>query len=211
MDITRRRFLQGLGVFSFSVAIGIPSLSATPLLPHSMYGIRMRVGSDRKDNRIKAAYLGVGDIGMSAGNDLSQFMGLRLRKFPGAEQDHLLLRLLRRPTIRDVESYLQDKDIVAVVGSMDDPEMEHARDLALDKAQFAWTIAVCPPAPEDAESRIIPKQKDVVRLFRHSRYPLDHPEIFTRMVHDIWLYHNAPPQWNELCEVCGDLGIYHGP
>jgi hypothetical protein len=205
MNITRRNFLQGLGALSFNVAISIPSLSSNPLPAHTMYSVSMGRQSD--EDHIKAAYLGIGPIGLEVGQGMSRFLEIELQRFPGADQGNLLVKLLGGPSIRDVESHLREKDIVAIVGSLDDRGLDYARDLALDKAQFIWTIVVCPPGPDDDVIGITPKPNEVVRVLRHSRYPLDHPEIFTRMIHDIWLFHNTQPQWDEMYGLFGDLGF----
>lgn len=206
MNITRRNFLQCLGVFSFNVAIGIPLAGSISLPAHTLYGVNIESGK-RDVDHIKAAFLGIGRIGLDAGQTLSRYLGVDLQRFSGTGQAKLLSMLTGGPTIRDVESCLQDKDIIAVVGSLNDPGFDYARDFALDKAQLIWTIVFCPPGDDDDVIGLTPKPNEVVRVLRHSRYPLDHPAIFTRMLQDLRLYRHEPLQLDELEEACAELGF----
>lgn len=206
MNITRRNFLQCIGVFSFSVAIGIPMTGSISLPAHTLYGVSLE-GRKKGNDEIKAAYLGIGRIGLDAGETLSWYLGSDLQRFPGTGQAKLLSMLTGGPTIRDVESCLQDKDIIAVVGSLNDPGFDYARDFALDKAQLIWTIVFCPPGNDDDVIGLTPKPNEVVRVLRHSRYPLDNPAIFTGMLQDLWLCRHEPLQLDEVEEACCELGI----
>lgn len=205
MDLTRRNFLQGLGIFSFSVALGIPSPSHNTLPDYTLCGVDMKKGNWGEES-IKAAYLGIGLAGLDAGRKLSQHLAVDLQKFPGSDQGQMLLHLCGSPTIRDVESYLQGKDIITVVGSLCDQGLNYARELALEQAKFIWTIVLSHSDSDDTDS-IKAKPNETIRLLRHSLYPLDHPEIFTRMARDIWIYHNVPPRWMDISDALCDLGI----
>ena len=204
MDISRRDFFHGLGVFSFSLVLGVPTPGSASAPAHTLYGADLKGGQENE--HIKAAYLGVGALGLEVGQGMSRYLNVILRRFPGSDQEPLQAMLGGTRTIRAIETNLEGKDIIAVVGDARDQGLDYARKLALRQAKSIWTVVLCLSGADD-DVKIRPAPNETIRFLRHSRFPLDRPEVFTQMLRDVWHCHKSPPLQSDMCEALSDLGI----
>ena len=205
-EINRREFMYGFGAFSFMAVFGISPAIRVYSPASNMCAMSIERKNDL-EGQIKAAYLGVGKAGIDIGRMLSNRMSMDLQLFNMPYSSSSMKEWVEGQGIHKIGRNLNGKDIVVLVGSIEDHKFLEARKLLLDLEPILWTVAICQPSMDDQEIRLELESKEVLRVLRHSIYPLDHPEIFVQTVFDIWFSVKYPPAPGDDKIALCDLGI----
>lgn len=207
---TRREFLCDLGLLSFIILFSDPLVNKWMSTEHDLGRLKFDRKID-KDEQIRVCYLGVGRIGMEIGEKLSRHVeaGIHFVKLSGHDVRQLPFNDGLQRQMPDM--YLENQDIIVLVGNVKDPPFLELRRHVIPRAPYIWTIGIVPENDNTNTCALHHVSNEILRIARGSSFPYRDMESFMQSIFAVYLvqhrYIHLEDYYNICQEAFDDFGF----